>query len=324
MLPSLSLNHAHPPTPPVQESRDSRVHSSSQPPQQLPVLPVTYPLGAAPSHERRNSLSLSIAPLLINQLKTGSIFLKHGSRGSPHYRYVWLSSDLKFIHWGDLKSHRIHGSLACDSLMTLLRGHSSQLFLQRAPKNSNPQYCFSLQSTARTLDLECSNEQERDLWAKAFDYLIMVVKGKLPLPNPLEGDKQENGAVAQPSLVQALEILSSNYEANLNNGTAHVGTAIGQLPATLTEIQEEVPSQSSAARSRPRLPSHQINNLYGWLDEAQAKIEKLEKENELYKEDNRKLMIIYAKKMIKLQETIDQLRHENQLLTNQSSGNKGI
>ncbi len=307
------LSHPHPPTPPIDVSSHSRSGSTQN--SQLPILPVVAPNGSAVAlpHERRSSVSFSIAPVLINQLKGGSIFLKHGSRGSPHYRYVWLSSDSKFLHWGDLKTRRVHGSIQCDSMISVVRGHASQLFMQRAPKNCNPNFCFSIQSTARTLDLECSNEQERELWAKAFDYLIMAVKGKLPHPigalTP-DNEKMENGG--QPSLVEALEILSSNYEANL------AATTMTTLPATLSEIQEDAPtpnhgrSRSSTLSGKGlNLPNQQINNLYGWLDEAQVRIERLEKENELYKDDNRKLMISYAKKMIKLQETIDNLTHEN-------------
>lgn len=102
--------------------------------------------------------------MLINKLIEGSIFLKHGSHGSPHYRYIWCSSDLSIVNWSDLYKKKIHGSIYTNTITNVQQGHTTKIMMERAPKTSDPNKCFSLLSSQRTLDLECISNVDRDIW----------------------------------------------------------------------------------------------------------------------------------------------------------------
>ena len=148
--------------------------------------------------------------IFLNRLRTGGIFLKHGSRGNPHFRFVCCTADLTRVEWMDLKGKKkmtaptsaaaaaaaggggggggggAHApapsvsSVLSDSILAVSLGHSTRLLRDRAAtsKDSLPDRCFSLCTTTRTLDLECLSEQERDLWHLTFSFLVDYAQKK--------------------------------------------------------------------------------------------------------------------------------------------------
>lgn len=148
------------------------------------LLPSSSAAGAPLSHRNltrflHTELGGSV---MLNRLRSGGIFLKHGSRGAPHFRFVCCSADLSRVTWTDLKAKKMATANAppassfvlSDSVLAVTPGHATRVLRERAAhlKDSDPARCLSLTTTMRTLDLECVSEQERDLWLLTFAFLV--------------------------------------------------------------------------------------------------------------------------------------------------------
>jgi len=142
--------------------------------------------------------------ILLNRLRSGGVFLKHGSRGPPHFRFVQCDQELTRVQWIDLRTKKMCGgpiptgppgtapasSVPTDSILAVTLGHATRLFRERFNtsaansagggaaggaggfKECDPSRCLSLSTTSRTVDLECTSEQERDLWFVTFSFLL--------------------------------------------------------------------------------------------------------------------------------------------------------
>ena len=91
--------HTSPPISPTQSStksptRDAFFHGSFLPP------PVSSSSSAAPASPSPSASSRSQDDLLQVVMK-GDVFVKHGRRGKPHPRRVWVSSDLSTLNWSE-------------------------------------------------------------------------------------------------------------------------------------------------------------------------------------------------------------------------------
>jgi hypothetical protein len=123
--------------------------------------------------------------MMLSRLRSGGLFLKHGARGSPHYRLVRCTDDLSAVTWSEIsiskdkakdkdtvKDKALRGRIWTADIVSVDSGHSSRIFRDRAPKSSVPAHCFSLRSKERTLDLECCSEMEAEEWKLAFKFLL--------------------------------------------------------------------------------------------------------------------------------------------------------
>ena len=111
--------------------------------------------------------------MMLTRLHNGAILLKYGARGSPHYRLVRCDPDFRQVQWSEIKgSHKMRGSVTTDSIRSVERGHCTKIFRERALKSSVANHCFSLVTTARTLDLECCSSNECDMMVLAFSFLV--------------------------------------------------------------------------------------------------------------------------------------------------------
>jgi hypothetical protein len=105
----------------------------------------------------------------------------------PQSRMVWVSSDLKLIYCGESpRSRHPPGYLPVDQILVIFSGHQTRTFKEHlrahaeeevgaSSASSSPcvaAHCFSLITSSRTLDLECSSESERDVWVLAFQFLL--------------------------------------------------------------------------------------------------------------------------------------------------------
>ena len=72
--------------------------------------------------------------VMLNRLQSGGIFLKHDARGSPHYRIVACTTDMRHLYWADLRTRKIHGSLPVDTLLKISKGFNSRMLIQKKDK----------------------------------------------------------------------------------------------------------------------------------------------------------------------------------------------
>jgi hypothetical protein len=78
-------------------------------------LPVPVPTAALRHRNLARFLHTDLgAQIMLNRLRTGGIFLKHGSRGAPHFRFVCCNQDLTLVQWSDLRTKKmVSESLSC-------------------------------------------------------------------------------------------------------------------------------------------------------------------------------------------------------------------
>jgi hypothetical protein len=115
-------------------------------------------------------------------LVLGGVFFKHGRRGAPHARYVWVDGDLLAVHWRSVSSRGglasvssfslggggaggsgsgsgghsdSRGTMLVSSLRDVVAGRVTPVFARTAASNPGRDgACFSLIGDDRTLDLE--------------------------------------------------------------------------------------------------------------------------------------------------------------------------
>ncbi|KAL0221349.1 hypothetical protein RCL1_001203 [Eukaryota sp. TZLM3-RCL] len=112
---------------------------------------------------------------LRSKLIEGAVFLKHGKKGKPHYRFVWVSSDFSKILWRDPSKTKVRDEMDVSQVTDVLIGQLTDVFKRRSGHAGRENLSFSIISGERTLDLEASSEEERDLWVDAFKYLVALI-----------------------------------------------------------------------------------------------------------------------------------------------------
>lgn len=90
----------------------------------------------------------------LEMLKAGEIFLKHGRRGIPHAKFVWVSDDLQWLNYRSMGSKKSEKRISTMFLREVLVGEKTKVF-KRSSKHGLQNPKFSIQhSGSRTLDLE--------------------------------------------------------------------------------------------------------------------------------------------------------------------------
>jgi len=123
-------------------------------------------------------------PDVIKLLTEGAQFKKHGRRGNPHPRWIWVSADMLHVCYGKSRNSTSHDSIPVRGITEVLKGMQTAVFhrVDVEDRNRIEGRCLSLDAThntdgdGRTLDLEASSEMERKRW---FDALRFLVKGYL-------------------------------------------------------------------------------------------------------------------------------------------------
>jgi hypothetical protein len=131
-------------------------------------------------HEAKLIMQLSedvTSKLVLNR---GATFLKHGRSGDPHYRFVWVSSDFKRIHWGDADT-RNSKFMRFDDVSDVQAGKNTLVFQRSygSKFSSIPEsMCFSVVSGARTLDLQADSVERRNFWVQNLFVLFDIERRK--------------------------------------------------------------------------------------------------------------------------------------------------
>jgi hypothetical protein len=113
-------------------------------------------------------------------LNRGATFLKHGRSGDPHYRFVWVSSDFKRIHWGDADT-RNSKFMRFEDVSDVQAGKNTAVFQRSygSKFSSIPEsMCFSVVSGARTLDLQADSVERRNFWVQNLFVLFDIERRK--------------------------------------------------------------------------------------------------------------------------------------------------
>jgi hypothetical protein len=141
---------------------------------------------------------------------SGSVFVKHGRRGRPHIRFVWVDADGLGVHWRPVGKDRSSGaastreSMLLTSCIDVVPGRRTAVFA-RSP-SSRDDACWSIIAYDRTLDLEvhwpqageeaaggggaaaaavtAMERQLRDKWVAAFKLMLAAAHAGVPRAPP--------------------------------------------------------------------------------------------------------------------------------------------
>jgi hypothetical protein len=138
----------------------------------------------------------------IEELLSGSIFIKHGRSGKPHARLVWVSEDLRYVCWRHPGAKR-ERSFPVRDIVSVVSGKKTAVFQRQHNWQDKTHNTFSIITTdpERTLDLEVDfgsaiattrrqqrrERNARDAWVEKFALLVqlrnMPGMGKPPPPS---------------------------------------------------------------------------------------------------------------------------------------------
>ena len=111
-------------------------------------------------------------------LLNGIVFRKHGRRGWPHERVVWIDAfgDELLLRWGKVDSREKSESVSLGAMRGVGVGRCTDVLRRSASKRADP-LVFAIHlddghSQPRTLDLEASSPEERDFYASQFQRII--------------------------------------------------------------------------------------------------------------------------------------------------------
>jgi hypothetical protein len=222
-------------------------------------------------------------------LVMGSVFVKHGRRGSPHNRYVWVDGDLLAVHWravggSTFASGESRGTMLVSSIHDVQPGRESAVFARsRASRPGRDDACFTIVADDRTLDLEVEwigsghhagagggsgagaatavHVQERaarDRWVAAFQWLVSTAAERVratagAAPDGgaavARGAAAPSGSAARPPPRTALSAGALHTLASAEGGAAGHHSSVGRFAASLGRLVRSAASSATSNAS---------------------------------------------------------------------------
>ena len=118
-------------------------------------------------------------------LKTGCVFEKHGRKGQPHQRMVWLADDEQRLCWSKTETSKKitkDAFLYLEAISAIKRGRTTKVFQRKSGgqfRNAPDSQCFSLitsHGAGRTLDLVAPDTQTALGWIGGLSYLTLYTR----------------------------------------------------------------------------------------------------------------------------------------------------
>jgi hypothetical protein len=142
-------------------------------------------------------------------LLNGLVLQKHGRRGWPHPRLLWLETTQEelLLRWGEETAAGIetdsYQELGVGAITGVATGQGTDV-MRRSGKKKSVHLYFSLLAADRTLDLECDSQEQRDFLAAQFariigtprllqDGLVFLVTSGTWLPKHMRAEEGEGG-----------------------------------------------------------------------------------------------------------------------------------
>eukprot|EP00698_Gefionella_okellyi_P000734 TRINITY_DN10667_c0_g1_i1.p1 TRINITY_DN10667_c0_g1~~TRINITY_DN10667_c0_g1_i1.p1 ORF type:complete len:415 (-),score=90.24 TRINITY_DN10667_c0_g1_i1:108-1352(-) len=112
----------------------------------------------------------------VSTLVNGAVMRKHGRKGRPHSRFMYLSHDLMHLSWSRTRRLPLEGQPAdrrirIADVRDVLDGQQTEVF-RRTGRRSMSDRCFSIVTTQRTVDLEAPDAQTRELWSSTMRAIL--------------------------------------------------------------------------------------------------------------------------------------------------------
>lgn len=115
-------------------------------------------------------------------LVQGHTFIKHGRKGRPHARAVFITEDGLYICWAPEGKRNKAEKQPLATMTEVVSGLGTEVFRRvRENRGKLATLCFSLRFEMRTLDLQCASLAEREEWAQVFMEVLQCIKSGEPL-----------------------------------------------------------------------------------------------------------------------------------------------
>jgi Kinesin motor domain len=160
-------------------------------------------------------------------LEEGDVFTKYpysGLLGRPQIKRIAFDRLTLRLYYWDLNKKRSSGkSLHITEMQQILSGKVTDAFQQSVAKPADPSMCFSILYGTRSLDLEASSSEIRDLWVSALQHLLSpgrrsvrkeLADSALPAGQKMEPDSvvdDDKDAVNEKNEVQQDELADSKH-----------------------------------------------------------------------------------------------------------------
>jgi len=197
---------------------------------------------------------------------SGSVFVKHGRRGRPHIRFVWVDADGLAVHWRPVgKDRSSAGSAARESMLLtacidVVPGRRTAVFARSTSTRDDA--CWSIIAYDRTLDLEVHwpqagedhtavpavtsmERQLRDKWVAAFRLVLAAAHAAAP------------PRAAVPSLMPPAAVVTMHPPVNANLAASMVERSPGDededgmAEASAGVVEDDLDSASVAESMLP-------------------------------------------------------------------------
>uniref|UniRef100_K3W506 PH domain-containing protein n=1 Tax=Globisporangium ultimum (strain ATCC 200006 / CBS 805.95 / DAOM BR144) TaxID=431595 RepID=K3W506_GLOUD len=140
------------------------------------------------AHEHEKRVAQQVELSIMKRMETLNVW-KHGRKGRPHKTRIFINR-FGEISW----QGRSGDSIQIDEILAIDLGHCTQVFSRSLSSgfatSHTANYCFSLVTRTRTLDIETSSENMRDWFVVAFRYLMDKVKEKTAALKREKAEKQ--------------------------------------------------------------------------------------------------------------------------------------
>lgn len=165
----------------------------------------------------------------LNKLSGGNVFTKHGRRGKPHARKVWLSDDLEEIWYQDPEQKKRAKKIRCEAITDVYIGRDTTAVLRRSDIAAvKDALCFSIVTPSRTLDLEAENPDEVKTWVR---FLTRAVEENL-----IRDEVAQQDRVRKVREREVIESLSEWRSFMFENWHLYSGEADPKLGSTFKRI----------------------------------------------------------------------------------------
>ena len=170
-LPTAASHARRPDGPRPSSEPTSELEKAQSPP---PKLTVSVPPSSSPSTPNPLPSAYSFDPTrnVVLGLLRGTAFIKHGRKGWPHARLLWLDvthAELG-LRWGEPGKGITDANapwMSLGEVQSVVRGRATPV-LKRSAKAAAESKCFALIAATRSLDFEAPNQDSAELWSSAL------------------------------------------------------------------------------------------------------------------------------------------------------------
>eukprot|EP00997_Jenningsia_sp_PLL12_P003097 NODE_155_length_2348_cov_91.613310_g135_i0.p1 GENE.NODE_155_length_2348_cov_91.613310_g135_i0~~NODE_155_length_2348_cov_91.613310_g135_i0.p1 ORF type:complete len:527 (-),score=171.96 NODE_155_length_2348_cov_91.613310_g135_i0:112-1692(-) len=116
---------------------------------------------------------------ILKYLQSGTILLKHGRSGKPHFRKFALSGDLTELHWADPDTPRTRPSIVeLREITGIILGQYSKVFRRNHSDMTEPEFYLSfslmVKSGKRTIDVVAETASEFEAWLMGLSNVLKM------------------------------------------------------------------------------------------------------------------------------------------------------